>query len=197
MVDYPTNTSHTHFNKALFLDRDGVLIDYVPYLSQPEQVKLPDSAGDALKQWQNAGYLLIIITNQAGVGRGYYSLQDVEKVHSYIHQQYNRFGVSFDDIFVCPHHPDDKCSCRKPSPEMLIKAAKKHHIALSQSFFVGDAPSDLEAAIRANCEPILVLTGRGQETFKNIAQSTKKIKVFKKLSDTVQLINLGEDRRLG
>ncbi|XTZ12007.1 MAG: D-glycero-alpha-D-manno-heptose-1,7-bisphosphate 7-phosphatase [cyanobacterium endosymbiont of Rhopalodia inflata] len=191
MVDYPTNTSRTHFNKALFLDRDGVIVDYVPYLSKPEQVKLPYGAGEALKQWQDAGYLLIIITNQAGVGRGYYSLQDVEKVHRYIQQQYSYFGVFFADIFICPHRPDDKCFCRKPSPEMLINASKKHHIVLSQSFFIGDAPSDLEAAIKANCKPILVLTGRGLETVAKLAQYPIEIRVFKELFETVKLINLG------
>ena len=189
MADYPTNTFHKRFNKALFLDRDGVIIDYIPYLSQPQQVKLPDGAGEALKQWQDAGYLLIIITNQAGVGRGYYSLQDVEKVHYYIRQQYRCFGVSFADIFICPHHPDDECLCRKPSPEMLINASKKHQIVLSQSFFIGDAPIDLEAAIRADCNPVLVLTGRGLETVEKLAQYPIEIKVFEKLSETVQLIN--------
>ncbi|WP_267383109.1 D-glycero-alpha-D-manno-heptose-1,7-bisphosphate 7-phosphatase [Cyanobacterium sp. uoEpiScrs1] len=191
MVDYPTNTSHTRFNKALFLDRDGVIVDYVPYLSQPEQVKLPDGAGEALKQWQDAGYLLIIITNQSGVGRGYYSLQDVEKVHYYIRQQYSHFGVSFSDIFICPHHPDDKCFCRKPSPEMLINASKKHHIMLSQSFFIGDAFSDLEAAIRADCKPILILTGRGRETMAKLEKYPIEVKVFKELLETVKLIGLG------
>ncbi|HAC64615.1 MAG TPA: HAD family hydrolase [Cyanothece sp. UBA12306] len=189
MVDFCENTSHTHLNKALFLDRDGVIIEYVPYLSQPEQVKLPDGAGKALKSWQDAGYLLILITNQAGVGRGYYTLKDVEKVHTYIRQQYGRFEVYFHDIFVCPHHPDDHCLCRKPSPEMLIQAAKKHQIDVSQSFFVGDAPSDLQSAISANCQPVLLLTGRGQETIKNLAQYTTEIKVFTGLSETVQLID--------
>ena len=189
MVNFGRNTSHTHLNKALFLDRDGVIIQYIPYLSCPEQVKLPDGAGEALKTWQDAGYLLIIITNQAGVGRGYYTLKDVEKVHAHIRQQYERFGVSFHDIFICPHHPEDNCLCRKPSPEMLIKASKKHQIAMSQSFFIGDAPSDLQSAIGANCQPVLVLTGRGKETRENIAQYLQKVKVFDGLSETVKLIN--------
>ncbi|ACK66334.1 histidinol-phosphate phosphatase family protein [Rippkaea orientalis PCC 8801] len=189
MVDFSVATSHTQLNKALFLDRDGVVIDYIPYLSQPEQVRLPHGAGEALKTWQDAGYLLILITNQAGVGRGYYTLEDVEAVHTYIRQEYGKLGVSFEDIFVCPHHPEDNCLCRKPSPEMLIQASKKHQISLSQSFFVGDAPSDLQAAIEADCQPVLVLTGRGEETIKNIAQYSTEIKVFAKLSDTVQLID--------
>jgi D-glycero-D-manno-heptose 1,7-bisphosphate phosphatase len=190
MVVFGADTSHTHLNKALFLDRDGVLIDYIPYLSKPEQVSIPDGAGQALKQWQDAGYLLIIITNQAGIGRGYYTLEDAEAVHTYIRQQYQQFGVVFHDIFLCPHHPNDNCMCRKPSPKMLIQASKKHQIAMNQSLFIGDAPSDLECAINAHCQPILVLTGRGQETIKNIAQYPQKIKVFQRLAETVQLMNM-------
>ncbi len=183
-----TLTPYTQLQKALFLDRDGVVINYVPYLSKVEQVELPLGAGEALKQWQNAGYLLILITNQAGVGRGYYTLEDVNKVHDYIIDEYGKFGVTFDDIFLCPHHPQNNCLCRKPSPKMLIDASKKHGISLSQSFFVGDAPSDVESAINAECQPILVLTGRGQETLQKITEYTKKVEIFDSLQDTVKLI---------
>ena len=183
-----TLTPYTQVQKALFLDRDGVVIKYVPYLSKVEQVELPLGAGEALKQWQNAGYLLILITNQAGVGRGYYTLEDVEKVHDYIVDEYGKFGVKFTDIFVCPHHPQDNCLCRKPSPKMLNDASKKHGISLSQSFFVGDAPSDVQCAINSECQPVLVLTGRGEETLKNITQYTRKVEIFDSLKDTVKLI---------
>lgn len=190
MVDLTNNTlsPHTPLKKALFLDRDGVVIDYFPYLSKPEQVTFPEGAGEALKKWQNAGYLLILITNQAGVGRGYFSLEDVDKVNSYIRQEYEKFGVYFDDVFICPHHPQDNCGCRKPAPEMLLKASKKHQIAMSESFFIGDAPSDLECSIRGNCQPILVLTGRGKTTVKEINKYPQKIPVFETLLETVKLI---------
>lgn len=183
-----TFTPHTQHQKALFLDRDGVVINYIPYLSKPEQVELPLGAGEALKRWQDAGYLLILITNQAGVGRGYYSLEDVAAVHIDIRQKYAQFGVQFRDIFFCPHHPQDQCLCRKPSPKMLIDAAKKYNISLGQSFFIGDAPSDVECAIKADCQPVLVLTGRGRETLQKITDYPRKIEIFEGLRDTVSLI---------
>ena len=101
-------------NKALFLDRDGVVIEYIPYLNRPEQVKVPVGAGEALRQWQTAGYHLIVITNQSGVGRGYYTLEEVEAVHQRVCEAYDEYGVTFDDIFLCPHHPEEGCDCRKP-----------------------------------------------------------------------------------
>ncbi len=183
-----TLTPDTQLQKALFLDRDGVAIKYIPYLSRPEQVELPLGAGEALKQWKNAGYLLILVTNQSGIGRGYYTLEEVERVHRHICDEYGKFGVQFDDIFLCPHHPQDNCLCRKPSPQMLIDASKKHHISLSQSFFVGDAPSDVECAINAECQPVLLLTGRGQETLQKVTDYPREVEIFESLQETVTLI---------
>ncbi len=174
--------------KALFLDRDGVVINYIPYLSKPEQVEIPAGAGQALKQWQDAGYLLIVITNQAGVGRGYFTLEDVEAVHHCIRQKYQPFGVKFEDFFLCPHHPDEDCQCRKPSPHLLQTAAQQYGIDLADSFFLGDAPSDIEAAIAAGCQPLLVLTGRGQETLAQLDQYKTPIPVFDQVRDTVNLL---------
>ena len=187
MPETPKSTKS--LKKALFLDRDGVVINYIPYLSRPEQVQIPEGAGKALQYWKNRDYLLILITNQSGVGRGRFTLEDVESVHERVRQIYQPFGVEFDDIFLCPHHPDDNCQCRKPSGEMLIKAAEKHGISLADSFFLGDAPSDLEAAIAAGCQPVLVLTGRGQTTFKEIDQYPVEILVFDQIADTLILLN--------
>ncbi|MCJ8278800.1 MAG: HAD family hydrolase [Rivularia sp. ALOHA_DT_140] len=177
-------------NKALFLDRDGVLINYIPYLSKPEQVEIPKGAGQALKQWQDAGYLLIIFTNQSGVGRGYFSIDDVEAVHRKVFQEYQKFGVSFQDVLICPHHPSENCKCRKPSPYLLLEACKKYDINVSQSFFIGDAPSDFECAINSGCQPILLLTGRGKSTVKQIEKYPVKIQFFHELHETIQLITL-------
>lgn len=179
-------------NKALFLDRDGVVIDYIPYLGKPEQVQLPAGAGEALNQWQKAGYLLIVITNQAGIGRGYFDHSDVAAVHAKIQQEYDKEGVKFTDFFLCPHHPEDGCDCRKPSPEMLLRAAEQYQISLQESYFVGDAPSDVGAAIAAGCQPVVLLTGRGQETYQQLdkftAQLAGPIPVFANLVETVSLL---------
>ncbi|MGK7933107.1 MAG: D-glycero-alpha-D-manno-heptose-1,7-bisphosphate 7-phosphatase [Microcystaceae cyanobacterium] len=188
MVNPTNDNAYTHHQKALFLDRDGVLIEYIPYLGRPEQVKLPLNAGIALKQWQDQGYKLIIITNQSGIGRGYFSLEDVKAIHQRVRDDYAKYGVFFTDIMICPHHPEEGCLCRKPSPYLLLKAAKHHKIDISQSFFIGDAPSDLECAIKAGCQPVLLLTGRGKTTVEKLSQYDCKIPVYEQLQDTIDLM---------
>ena len=176
-------------NPALFLDRDGVLIDYIPYLSHPDQVKLPHGGGESLRKWQDQGFLLVIISNQSGISRGYFSVEDVQLVHDKIQLEYAKFGVNFTEFFVCPHQPSERCVCRKPSPFMLLKAAKKYDIDLQKSFFIGDAHSDLECATQAGCHPILLLTGRGEETLQKISNSQRSISIYSTLSESLQLLN--------
>lgn len=176
-------------NKALFLDRDGVVIDYIPYLSRPEQVSIPAGAGQALKQWQDAGYLLIIITNQSGLARGYFTWDDLTAIHGRMIEEYRQLGVHFHDLALCPHHPDDGCQCRKPSPYLLRAAAHQYGIDLAGSFFIGDAPSDLECALGAGCQPVLLLTGRGKSTVQEIEKYPVKIPVYHRLEETVELLS--------
>ena len=175
-------------NKALFLDRDGVIVNYIPYLSKPEQVEIPEGAGQALREWQDAGYLLIIVTNQSGVGRGYFSLDDIAAVHGQVFIEYQQFGVSFHDVLICPHHPDEGCKCRKPSPYLLLEAAKKYNLDLCQSYFIGDAPSDLDCAIQAGCHPVLLLTGRGTSTVEEIEKYPMEVTVFQQICESIKLI---------
>ena len=175
-------------NKALFLDRDGVIINYIPYLSKPEQVEIPEGGGQALRQWQDAGYLLIIVTNQSGVGRGYFSIEDVAAVHAQVLREYQQFGVNFQDVLICPHHPDEGCKCRKPSPYLLLEAAKKYNLDLCQSYFIGDAPSDLDCAIKSGCRPVLLLSGRGTSTVEEIQKYQIEITIFYEIHETIQLI---------
>lgn len=176
-------------NQALFLDRDGVVIDYIPYLSKPEQVSIPKGAGQALKQWQDAGYLLIIITNQSGIARGYFTWDDLTAIHGRMIEEYRQLGVNFHDIALCPHHPDEGCPCRKPSPYLLLVAAHQYGIDLANSFFIGDAASDLECALGAGCQPVLLLTGRGKVTLGEIEKYPVKIPVYSQLKETVELLS--------
>ncbi|AUS99241.1 HAD family hydrolase [Nostoc sp. CENA543] len=179
---------YTKPNKALFLDRDGVLIDYIPYLSHPHQVNIPLNAGEIFRKWQDSGYLLIVITNQSGIARGYFTANDVEVVHAKIRQEYEKMGVYFKDIFICPHQPSDNCQCRKPSPYMLQQASEQYLIELSHSYFIGDAISDVECAINAGCNPIFLLTNRTLVDAKNLAQKHPSVYMIKELSETIQLI---------
>ena len=183
--------------KALFLDRDGVLIDYQPYLGHPDQVSFPEGADQALWQWQAAGYLLIVITNQSGIGRGYFTWADMEAVHQRMRTFYAQRGITFTDIIVCPHHPADGCTCRKPSPAMVLQAAQRYRVDLSRSFFVGDNLSDLTCAHNAQCQAILVLTGLGERTREQLPQpdspnhvmmAGKQIPVVANLLDTLPLL---------
>ena len=174
---------------ALFLDRDGVLIHYIPYLSHPDQVKIPDGGGRALRKWQDRGFLLIIISNQSGISRGYFSSKDVQLIHAKIQLEYAKFGVNFTEFFVCPHQPSECCICRKPSPYMLLQAAKKYDIDLQKSFFIGDSDSDLECAVQAGCNPILLLTGRGEETLQKLSNSQKLIPIYSDLSESLQIFS--------
>jgi len=176
-------------NRALFLDRDGVLIDYIPYLSHPNQVKIPEGAGEALRQWQDQGFLLIVITNQSGISRGYFSIDIVKEIHQKIEIEYAKFGVTFTEFFICPHHPSEDCLCRKPSPHMILQASQKYNIDRQASFFIGDANSDLECANRAGCTPILLLTGRGKETLKELSNHKKIISIYSTLTDSLQIFN--------
>ncbi|WP_199335734.1 HAD-IIIA family hydrolase [Nostoc sp. FACHB-110] len=185
------DTNLAQSRKALFLDRDGVLIEYIPYLSHPHQVALPLGAAETFKQWQDAGYLLIVITNQSGIARGYFTANDVDAVHTKMRQAYASFGVYFQDIFICSHQPSDNCGCRKPSPYMLKEAAKKYSLNLRECFFIGDAVSDMECAVNAGCNPIFLLTNRTLAEASTLAQKHSALRMINQLSETINFI---EDR---
>jgi D-glycero-D-manno-heptose 1,7-bisphosphate phosphatase len=153
---------------AIFLDRDGVLIEEVNYLSEVGQVRLTRGAGPAVARLNRAGLPVVVVTNQAGVARGFFDEQRVREVHNYLNELLARDGASVDAYYYCPHHPtkgqgDYKvaCSCRKPEPGMLLRAALEWSIDLEKSFLVGDKVCDLQAGARVSCRTLLVRTGYG------------------------------------
>ena len=157
-------------NKACFLDRDGVLIEEVNYLSSPDQVRIFPETVKALSLLKNNGYKIIVITNQAGVARGYFTEKDIVKVHAEIDKQLADNNLHIDAYYYCPHHPKGtvkgyniECECRKPNSNMILQAVKDYNIDLKQSFLIGDKLSDLHAAENAGCRAALVLTGHGEE----------------------------------
>jgi D-glycero-D-manno-heptose 1,7-bisphosphate phosphatase len=154
---------------ALFLDRDGTLVHPGHYPSRPEDLHLYEGIGPKLRALQEAGYLLVIITNQAGIARGYFSESDLQRMHTYLASELAMLGVWLAGIYHCPHHPQGvrpelaiSCSCRKPQPGMLLQAAEDLSIDLQQSWFVGDILDDVEAGNRAGCRTILVDQGTEQ-----------------------------------
>ncbi|QSH40986.1 D-glycero-beta-D-manno-heptose 1,7-bisphosphate 7-phosphatase [Lentisphaerota bacterium ZTH] len=156
--------------KACFLDRDGVINEEVNYLFEPEKVAIIPGVTEALKMLKRHGYLTVVVTNQAGVARGYYEEKDIHAVHARIEELLDEHEAGIDAFYYCPHHPEfsDECECRKPNAGMLLKAAEQFDIDMSESFLVGDRISDIYAARNAGCaEAYLVRTGHGANEIEN------------------------------
>lgn len=143
-------------NKAIFLDRDGTIIKDKIYLSKPEEVELINGVELALKKFLLNNYKLIVISNQSGVGRGYYTIEDVEKVNDRIRRELLYRSITISAFYYCPHYIgsslkkyDIKCDCRKPSPGLIHQAARDYDIDLKESFMIGDKESDVLTGINA------------------------------------------------
>lgn len=151
----------TERRRAVFLDRDGVLIEEVDYLGDPRGLRLIPSAPAALRRLSRAGFRVIVISNQSGVARGYFSLSALRRIHARLRAELRARGARLDAIYYCPHHPDDGCRCRKPETELLARAGRRFGLDLGRSFFIGDTSVDVRTARRAGCAPLLVRTGYG------------------------------------
>ncbi len=141
-------------NKAIFLDRDGVLIrergDYTWLL---EDMKINEGVVEALKLFQKAGYLLIVITNQSGISKGLYSKKDADYIHNHLDRYFSNNGITINEFYYCPHHPSvSNCICRKPDSQLLEKAIARYNVNAGLSWFIGDADRDIEAGIRAGVQ---------------------------------------------
>lgn len=179
--------------KAVFLDKDGTLIEDVPYNVDPERIQLTRGAVEGLKLLHAAGYQLIVITNQSGVARGYFPESALFAVEERSRQLLAEIGVSLAGFYYCPHHPDGvvqelaiTCSCRKPEPGMLLYAADKHGIDLQESWFIGDILNDVEAGRRAGCRTILI--DNGNETEWQLSPERSPHYIVTDLSEAAQVI---------
>jgi D-glycero-D-manno-heptose 1,7-bisphosphate phosphatase len=141
---------------AIFLDRDGTIIYDVGYPKHPEQVKLMPGIISALKTLRKKGFLLIVVSNQSGIGRGYITSEEAENVHKTFISLLFEADIIIDRTYYCPHAPETNCSCRKPLPSMLFDAAENLNINLESSFMIGDRIADIEAGKRAGCMTILI-----------------------------------------
>ena len=153
---------------AVFLDRDGTINVEKEYLHRPEEFEFVPGAPEAIRLLNDAGFLVIVVTNQSGVARGYYDEAAVHRLHRFVDNELATSGASVDAYYLCPHHPRHgigpyrtDCACRKPLPGMLIAAAEDLDIDLARSWIIGDKGSDVEAGRAAGCRPILVSTGYG------------------------------------
>jgi D-glycero-D-manno-heptose 1,7-bisphosphate phosphatase len=154
---------------AIFLDRDGVLIENrSDYVKSWGDVMIIPQAKLALSQLKTSPYLIIIVTNQSAIGRGIVSSQVADEINNRLIIEIEKAGGRIDGIFMCPHIPEDLCACRKPHPGLILEAAKTFSIKLSQSILIGDALTDLQAGLNAGVGRIaLVRTGRGAQQAKS------------------------------
>lgn len=165
----------------IILDRDGVLNEESRfYIKTPDEwIPIPGSA-EAVAKLNQAGHKVVIATNQSGVARGLFTEAMLGKIHDKLRAELAGAGAHVDDIFYCPHHPDDNCDCRKPKPGLLLQIAEKFNIDLTNNtVFIGDNKRDVEAAQAVNCKPILLRTSQVEmpdiETYTDLAEAVDAI----------------------
>jgi len=141
---------------AIFLDRDGTINKHVHYLSDPDQFELLPFAIEGMKKMQDMGYRLVVVTNQAGIGMGYFSKEDFYRVNLKMMTQVSEAGIRFDKIYFCPHSKSESCPCRKPEIGLVLRAQEELNIDLKNSYFIGDMASDIQAGFNANMKTILI-----------------------------------------
>jgi D-glycero-D-manno-heptose 1,7-bisphosphate phosphatase len=151
--------------RAVFIDRDGTINEESGYLFKKEDCRFIPGAIEAIVQLNMAGFLVVVITNQSGIARGYYTEADLHQLHQFMESEIAAAGGRIDGWYYCPHHPDypdsSQCDCRKPLPGMLQLAAHELGIDLASSWMIGDKIADVNAGISAGCQTILVKTGYG------------------------------------
>ena len=169
METVSVNTMEIALNKkkpALFLDRDGVINIEKNYLHKKEDFEFIDGVFDLCKYYMAKDYYIVVVTNQSGIARGYYTEMDFANLTFWMIDAFDMQGVNVDQVYHCPHHPDISgvCECRKPSPGMLLKAAKDLNIDLENSVLIGDSERDIEAAHKAGLKETYLFTKNKQET---------------------------------
>jgi D-glycero-D-manno-heptose 1,7-bisphosphate phosphatase len=146
---------------AVFLDRDGTINEEVNYLGRVEDMRWLPGAREAICALEQHGWLVVLVTNQSGIGRGYYTTEAMQAIHARMQADLAALGAGFDAIYYCPHTPEQGCACRKPRPELFQQAVRELGIDLRQSYAVGDKLSDLLPGRELGCGTVLVLTGYG------------------------------------
>ena len=148
-------------SKAIFMDRDGTVSEEVGYMYHAGLYKPFPWTGEAVRRINESGFKAVLITNQAGVGRGYFPESMVHEVHSVLDAELNRWSAHLDGIYFCPHSPETQCDCRKPKPGMILRASREMEIELAESYMIGDRYVDVEAAHGAGVKSVLLRSGDG------------------------------------
>ena len=166
-------------NKALFLDRDGVINVEKDYLYKIEDFEFIEGLFELCRHYKELGYFIFVVTNQSGISRGYYSEEDFNKLSLWMSKEFLKHNIKIEKIYHCPHHPDisGECSCRKPNPGMLLEAAKEFNINLSGSIIIGDKERDIEAGLNAGLRESYLFDES------NSIQSSRATKIVSKLEN--------------
>ena len=153
--------------KLVIIDRDGVINrDSEQYIKSPDEWQPIAGSLEAIARFTQAGFRVVVATNQSGLGRGLFDMATLNAMHDKMHKAVNQLGGRIDAVFFCPHAQDAGCACRKPQPGMLLEIAARFNLALAGAPVIGDSLRDLQAASAAGARPILVLTGKGEQTLK-------------------------------
>ncbi|MCS6964811.1 D-glycero-beta-D-manno-heptose 1,7-bisphosphate 7-phosphatase [Thermoflexus sp.] len=175
--------------RAVFLDRDGVICENRPdHVKSWTEFRFLPGALQALRRLSAAPFSIVVVTNQAIVHRGIVPAAVVEEIHRWMIRDIQLAGGRVDAIYYCPHRPEEDCLCRKPKPGLLLQAARDLGIRLEASYLIGDALTDVEAALAAGCQPLLVRTGRGALYAQQVLQRYPEVQIFQDLSEAVSWI---------
>lgn len=185
--------------KLIILDRDGVINhDSADYIKSADEWIAIDGSIDAIARLYKAGFTVVVATNQAGLAKGKFDLDDLEAMHEKLTGLVEEQGAELGAIFYCPHHPDDNCKCRKPMPGMIDAIEAEFNISAEGFYFVGDSLRDLQAAVTKGCKPVLVKTGNGEKTLAQLADvslqtdaphlTDDQVHVFDNLASVVDFI---------
>ncbi len=189
--------------RAIFLDRDGTVSYEVGYVNHPSRYDIMPGSAEAIRKINQSDFLAVLVTNQAGVARGYFKEELIMKVHAKLKKLLSEKNAFLDAIYYCPHHPEvgespyrKNCDCRKPKPGLLQKAEKDLHIDLSRSYIIGDSIKDIETGFRVGMPGVLVLTGygKGEYEYHSSKWSVRPIHIADNLTAAVNWILSREGR---
>lgn len=146
-------------NRAVFLDRDGTIARDVNYCRRPEDLEILATVPDAIKLLNENGFKIVVVTNQSGIARGYFTEETLARIHQKMKDELAKHGARIDAIYYCPHHPDDGCNCRKPRTALFHRAARELDIEFTKSYMIGDTQMDIGSGLALGCKTVLVTTG--------------------------------------
>jgi D-glycero-D-manno-heptose 1,7-bisphosphate phosphatase len=172
-------------NRAIFLDREGVINKDTGFVYKIEDFKFLPNVFDSLRKFQAIGFKLFIVTNQSGIARGHYSIEDFNKLNKHMMEVFEKEDIKIEKVYFCPHHPKDNCECRKPSTFFIKQAENNYNLDLNSSWVIGDKLSDIEMGERGGCKTLLIDSRH---------VSSSSVKKFKDLKDCYEAIINSEEK---